>query len=146
MADNVLTRKIGPLPTWGWVSIAGGTIIIWAVWQRHNQASAQAQQQQSAYAPGTVPPVIMQNYGTPEGPETTNIRITTPPDQDGHRDDEDDEHRKGPHRHHNRKRHRPHPGPVDIPGGPERHPPQWNPGGPERHRRRRRPALDSGMA
>ncbi len=32
--ENVLTRKIGPLPTWGWVAIGGGGILAWAYFKR----------------------------------------------------------------------------------------------------------------
>lgn len=126
--ENLFTRKIGPLPMWGWTSIVGGGVLLWALYRRSKQSQAQAAAQQSAYAPNTVPPIVMQNFGTPEGPETTNVRVTVPPDQDDHRTDEDNDaddkrkrkhprpkthpHTPGPSTHH--KRHRPFPHTVAV--------------------------------
>jgi cytoskeletal protein RodZ len=41
-SGNVLTRKVGPLPTWAWlaISIAGGVGFIW--WRNHKAASSAA--------------------------------------------------------------------------------------------------------
>ena len=37
---NVLTRKIGPLPTYGWVAIVGGGILVWAYFAHRNSSSS----------------------------------------------------------------------------------------------------------
>ena len=38
--ENVFTRKIGPLPMWGWVLIAVGLIGIYYLWSRNSQSQA----------------------------------------------------------------------------------------------------------
>jgi hypothetical protein len=68
-AENVLTRKLGPLPTWGWVAIGGGGILLWA-WAERKKTTATAT---TASSPGTdssdlQPPYVFQVYpSTQEG-------------------------------------------------------------------------------
>ena len=40
--DNVFTRKIGPLPMWGWLSIGVGLVLIYVIYEyrKKNQAAA----------------------------------------------------------------------------------------------------------
>lgn len=40
---NVLTRKVGPLPTWAWLAIIGvGGAAVWYLWQRRQNSAAAA--------------------------------------------------------------------------------------------------------
>jgi PASTA domain len=55
--ENVLTRKIGPLSTWVWIAIAGGAVLLWALYERHNSSSAGAT---SGTASDTQPPEVIQ--------------------------------------------------------------------------------------
>jgi hypothetical protein len=48
---NVLTHKLGPLPTWGWISIAGGGLIAWRLYS--NSKSSAASASASATSPTT---------------------------------------------------------------------------------------------
>jgi hypothetical protein len=66
MADNVFTRKIGPLPMWSWVAIIGGVVVVWALYEQHKQSSAAA----SSTSANTTPPQIDQ------------FAITVPPEQE----------------------------------------------------------------
>lgn len=103
MADNVLTRPIGPLPTWGWVGIIGGGVITWAIVAHRSSSSP---------SPGTSqlqPPFVLQ---------------TTPPEQTINVIDDDDDDKKKPPRHHKKKKKR-HKRPIHYPG-PVPHP---TPGG-----------------
>jgi hypothetical protein len=73
---NVLTRKIGPLPTWGWVSIIGGAIVVWAVYARSKAGSTTATAADSA---STTPPdvfLVSPDSTTPAGGATTGTVIT----------------------------------------------------------------------
>ena len=89
MAENALTRKLGPLPTWGWVAIVGGGAVAYAVWERRNTSTSGS----GTAAANAVPPVIEQ------------FQLSTPPEQDDDLDDVD------PARHH--RRHRPRRPPTD---------------------------------
>jgi hypothetical protein len=82
---NVFTRKIGPLPMWGWVSIVGGAIIVWAVYE-HNKAGSTAAAATDTSASTTPPDVFMVSPDT-AGTTITNgsgggsTNTTTPPVQ-----------------------------------------------------------------
>ncbi len=54
--ENVFTRKIGALPTWGWILIAAGLIGIYYLWNRNRQA------QQAATGASQVPQFVNQTY------------------------------------------------------------------------------------
>lgn len=88
MAENVLTRKLGPLPTWGWVAVAGGGVVAYALWQRRQGANSST----AGNSTLTPPEILM-----------------FPPEQDA------DEGQDGntPDRHH--RRHHGRPGQVKIP-------------------------------
>ena len=58
---NALTRRIGPLPTYGWVAIVGGIIVVWAIIARRNASSSQAANTANS---STVPDFINQTYTT----------------------------------------------------------------------------------
>jgi len=49
---NVLTRKIGPLPAWVWISVIAIVILLWA-WYEHSKSSSSAASGSSA---STTPP------------------------------------------------------------------------------------------
>ncbi len=54
MADNVLSEKMGPLPTWGWMGIFSGLAVAWYAYQKYKAGkaspgtNAQAAEQQLA--------------------------------------------------------------------------------------------------
>lgn len=56
---NVLTRKIGPLPTWGWIAIGGTGILIWAFFANRNSSQ---NQNQGGPQGNLTPPVVVQNF------------------------------------------------------------------------------------
>ncbi len=59
---NLLTNKLGPLPTWAWLAIATVIIVAVAFFMRKKQASSQAQPGQTAGIQ-SVPDIIIQNGG-----------------------------------------------------------------------------------
>ncbi len=48
MAENVLTRKVGPLPMWVWVAIAAALVLLYVVWQDQKNAAAAKQAPKNA--------------------------------------------------------------------------------------------------
>lgn len=90
---NVFTRKLGPLPMWGWTAGAGVLVVGWAVYQRR-KASTTAASSSTAGSSALTPPQVTQIYDT--------TQVTTPPEQDH---DTDDGHT--PDHHHRRHHHRP---------------------------------------
>lgn len=85
---NFLTRKIGPLPMWGWVAIAAGLILLYSYRQKSQQTTA-ASTNTAANTPGgvdssLVPQFINQEYvntSPPQSPSVTvNNTVPTPPD------------------------------------------------------------------
>ncbi len=48
MADNAFTRKIGPLPMWVWLAIAGALVLLYVVWQDHKSATSAQQAKKGA--------------------------------------------------------------------------------------------------
>jgi hypothetical protein len=115
--ENVLTRKIGPLPTWGWVAIIGGVIIGYAYYKNRQSSSS------TAAASGTnasqIPQFVNQTYTTLVPPPAP-----VPPPSDHDETDSDDKKKtpgpvhtntdveRAPHRRHKRKH------PTHHPGGP----------------------------
>lgn len=111
--ENVLTRKLGPLPTWVWIAIIGAVVVLWAFYQRSKS------KQQTSPAPGNAsvtPPVIEQFQLQPAA--------TTPPEQDRDQDDDED-----PDKRHRRHRRRPHPThhPRPVDNGPGNRGPRGKP-------------------
>lgn len=88
---GALTRPIGPLPTWGWVTIAALIIVGYAWW--HNRQTQQAASSDTANA-SQVPQFVNQVYTGPQPPE--------PPDMD-HKEDKDDRRRKRKHPTHHKE-------------------------------------------
>lgn len=88
---NVLTRKLGPLPTWAWIGIAAIAVIAWAYWRRSKQ-----QQSSDMAGAGQIPQFVNQVYSNAEPPE----REDHEPDRDKHRrrhprDRDHDRHHRG---------------------------------------------------
>jgi hypothetical protein len=79
MAENALTRKLGPLPTWGWVAIAAGVIGGYAYIERKQSSSATSGTQ----AASTEPPYVFQLY-PPDGNDDSTS--STPAKKTGSRE------------------------------------------------------------
>jgi LysM repeat protein len=66
--ENVFTHKLGPLPMWGWVAIAGGILVAWR-WYSNKQAASTATASTSATGnPNTVPQFVNQTYVSTQPP------------------------------------------------------------------------------
>jgi hypothetical protein len=86
---NLFTRKIGPLPMWGWVAGGGGLILLWAYYERKKKATSTAASTPATPATASAtsplqPPTIYQNYNTNLNPVSVTsppVNITTPPSQ-----------------------------------------------------------------
>lgn len=86
---NVLTRKIGPLPMWGWAAIILGVVLLYSYRQKSNQAQQAAT---SVNSPGgvdasLVPQFINQEYDNTAPPAAPNVTVNNqipspPPDVD----------------------------------------------------------------
>lgn len=111
---GALTRKIGPLPTWGWTAIIGGGVLGWAYWKNRKGAS-----QSSATVPNTTPPTVflVPDQTTPPAQEDNDADDTTGKGKGKGKDGDNDADdtgsggngNPGPTHHHNRKHHRHHP-------------------------------------
>ncbi len=75
--ENVLTHRLGALPTWVWIAIGGGLILLWTVYKGRTQPSSQTTAT-SATPADQVPQFVNQTFTTVSPPSTT-INIT---DQD----------------------------------------------------------------
>ena len=75
--ENVLTRKIGPIPTWGWIVIVGAVVITWAFYRNKQNKSVSDRSTTPASA---IPDFVNQTYTT-----------VMPPVQERPERDEDDE-------------------------------------------------------
>lgn len=79
--SNVFTRKVGPMPLWGWMAILGGLALLYSFYKKSKpSANDQAAAQAAGNAPGgvdasLVPQFINQNYESPEPPEAPNITV-----------------------------------------------------------------------
>ena len=59
---NVLTRKIGPLPTWAWVAIVSVILIGYAYWRNKQSSSATADTSADGTDASQVPQFVNQTY------------------------------------------------------------------------------------
>lgn len=84
---NILTNKIGPLPMWAWVGIAGAILVVWRLY-----SNKQNQSQAATTTPSTpadqVPQFVNQTYTTVTAPGATGTPTPspvtpTPPGQPG---------------------------------------------------------------
>jgi len=103
--ENVFTRKIGPLPMWGWLLIVGGGIGAWALYSRKQAGQTTA----TGTSASQVPQFVNQTYVSPTPP----MAPAPGKDKDKDRDkDVDKDVDSG-------ARPRPHPGPMipaPVPG------------------------------
>ncbi len=78
--ENVFTRKIGPLPMWGWVAIAGGLLVAWRLYSNKQAAAQQATQPTTT--PSTpadqVPQFVNQTYVSTSAPLAPAATTPTP--------------------------------------------------------------------
>ena len=82
-----LTRKMGPLPLWGWMTILGVLVLIYAYYKKSQSAnSSQTQSASTVNQPGgvdssLVPQFINQEYVNTTPPSAPNITVnnTVPP-------------------------------------------------------------------
>src|SRR5258708_38164320 len=57
--ENVLTRKIGPLPAWAWTAIAAAIVLLYVVLHGKSSSSSQGGGKGHGLATALVPPVIL---------------------------------------------------------------------------------------
>lgn len=63
MADNLLTRKLGPLPTWGWLGIVTGLGLVYYEYEKKKAGTATtAATTATSTAASNVPDYVFQNY------------------------------------------------------------------------------------
>src|SRR5271155_3016496 len=76
---NVLTRKIGPLPTWAWTGIILTPILIYAVIERKKSSSTTAASATTGTTSASqVPQFVNQTYTSVQAPSAPNSTGTTP--------------------------------------------------------------------
>lgn len=83
---SLLTRKLGPLPTWGWLAIVTVVFAAFYLYQKHKQ-SQNAQNSSTGTSPtmgeAFVPDIVIQNEQPPSGPPPKRPPKPKPePDQD----------------------------------------------------------------
>jgi len=83
---NVFTRKIGPLPMWGWMAIALLFALFFYLWNKNKQSAGAA----SGSSPSTVntpggvdsslvPQFVNQTYTYVQPPTAPNVTVNNPP-------------------------------------------------------------------
>lgn len=80
---NVFTRKIGPLPMWGWMAILGVLAVLYSYYKKSKSSSTTANtsaQQAAANSPGgvdasLVPQFINQTYNQETPPPAPNVTV-----------------------------------------------------------------------
>lgn len=79
--SNVFTRKIGPMPMWGWMAILAGLALLYSFYKKSKgSANDQAAAQAAGNAPGgvdasLVPQFINQVYDQDTPPQAPNVTI-----------------------------------------------------------------------
>jgi hypothetical protein len=88
--ENVLTHKLGPLPTWAWIGIAGGGLVAWRMYDSYKAAKSGESTSAAATSPTTaadqVPQFVNQFYlssvapsaPSPSAATTSGTGSTTP--------------------------------------------------------------------
>src|SRR5215469_12643109 len=76
---NVLTHKLGPLPTWLWIALAALIIVAWAYWRNRQASNASAANTSAASSTpaSDVPQFVNQTYTTVT-PPSVNVTNTPP--------------------------------------------------------------------
>lgn len=90
---SFFTRKLGPLPMWGWMAIVGILVLVYAYYKKSKDASASAASTQTAATNNTpggvdsslVPQFINQTYTQETPPAAPNVTVNNtvpnaPPD------------------------------------------------------------------
>ena len=78
--ENVLTRKIGPLPTWAWIAILSAIVIGYAYWRNKQSAASSTPTGTDA---SQVPQFVNQVYTNPVPPVAGPPGPPGPPGQPG---------------------------------------------------------------
>jgi LysM repeat protein len=79
---NVFTRKLGPLPTWGWMGIALAVALVYYFYSKNKSSSTTAQTSATNNTPGgvdssLVPQFVNQTYVNGSPPAAPNITNNT---------------------------------------------------------------------
>lgn len=79
---NVFTRKMGPLPLWGWMAIVAGLALVYSLYKKNQAGSTNTMSanQASANSPGgvdasLVPQFINQEYVNTSPPAAPNVTV-----------------------------------------------------------------------
>src|SRR5271165_5807381 len=73
---NVLTHKLGPLPTWVWIAVIGLGIVAWSWWKNKSASAASSANTAASSTPADqVPQFVNQTYTTVTPP---TVNVTTP--------------------------------------------------------------------
>ena len=73
---NVFTNKLGPLPMWAWVAIAGAGIVVWAYLKNRSASASSTSGGASSVPASDVPQFVNQTYTTVTAPQ-----VEQPPSQ-----------------------------------------------------------------
>src|ERR1700685_433653 len=76
MADNALTKKLGPLPRWGWAAVGGGTLLAYLLYRKYAAGSTTTTTTTTASGSTSIPTVDLVN-STPNA--STGTTTTTTP-------------------------------------------------------------------
>jgi hypothetical protein len=122
---NVLTRKLGPLPTWVWVAIVSAIILAYVVIKQRGSSSSTASGSGTTADASQVPQFVNQTYTTVSPPAAPDQGAAGPPGPPGPAgppaaadpDAEADE-REPPRRGRHKPKPKPGPRPKVDPGGP----------------------------
>ena len=80
---NVLTNKLGPLPTWGWIAIVAGLLVAWRLYSSKNAATQASQQGTTSgttdTSGNTVPQFVNQTYVNTTAPSAQDNGTATTP-------------------------------------------------------------------
>lgn len=81
MPDNLLTHKLGPLPTWGWMGLGTGGVVGVALYMKHKAgtASTLTGTTPTATSASNVPDYVFQNYNEIPPAAAPPTATTTPP-------------------------------------------------------------------
>lgn len=98
---GVFTRKLGPLPMWGWMAIVGVIVLMYSFYAKQKQQSTANQSAGGVNSPGgvdasLVPQFINQTYENVTPPAAPNVTVNVPVTETG---DTEPSHNPGPGDH-----------------------------------------------